>query len=581
MAGIAGSSINIIINGIDNFSRTFTKAKVGLARFKGAAIGAIAVGGALAAGLGAAVRASNEVETGYAKVNTLLDKGQDAQKLYGDFVAKTNVVMGNQGDQLDVLSGLYQTISAGITDTAEAQQFMAAASKAAVGGSAELPSVILAGTKAMAAFGLESKDTEHVFDLFAGTVKAGQTTMGELANAFPTVAGMAGQAGLSIEETLGIFAGLTKVLGSSDETATSLSATIRGFIKPTTDMTKAAQELGFESATTMIKEKGLNESLKMLNKYTNGDTQAMAKLFPNIRALKAVFPLLGKAADDVSSSLDILTNSTGLSQKQFEDMTETTQYKWGAATSELKNAIIDLGDSFKVTLLPIMDILIDKIKKLTNWWGGLNDKTKIVITKIVGLTAGLLILVGVITLLATVLTPISLIVVGIIIAITELIAIFSLLKNHWQEFVIGIKKIGYELVDFYIIIGQSIKKAFIIAFAGIKNFIFKIFDSIVEGIENKINFIIRIINTLIRGMNHIPGINIGEIGKVNLSGVKAQMIDINALRQKMDVEQQQALEYSHAAFQKSIQVNIENLNATDAESVATTLQDVIKDKISI
>ena len=82
-------------------------------------------------------------------------------------------------------------------------------------------------------------------------------------------------------------------------------------------------------------------------------------------------------------------------------------------------------------------------------------------------------------------------------------------------------------------------------------------------------------------MNHIPGINIGEIGKVNLSGVKAQMIDINALRQKMDVEQQQALEYSHAAFQKSIQVNIENLNATDAESVATTLQDVIKDKISI
>jgi len=359
LGGVAGGAgVSILINAIDNFSGTFARAKIGMSAMGIAAGVAVAGVAALTVGLVKATKSAAEIETGFAKVNTLLDEGQSAQELFSKFIEETNVAMGNQGDQLSALDGLYQTISAGITDTAEAQNFLAIATKAAVGGSAELSTVILAGTKAIAAFGLSVDDTERVMDAFAGTVKAGQTTMGELAAAFPNVAGMAGQAGMSIEETLGTFAGLTKVLASSEETATALSATIRGFIKPTTDMKDAVSELGYESSTTMVKELGLNEALKQLNENVDGDTEALAKLFPNVRALKAVFPLLGLAAEDVADSIDIVSNSAGLATKQYEDMTNTLEFKWGAAMSEAKNKFIALGNTMKELVLPILEELI-------------------------------------------------------------------------------------------------------------------------------------------------------------------------------------------------------------------------------
>ena len=178
MGAVAGAGgVNIVISAIDNFSGVFTRAQLSMANFRKAGLGAALVGGAIAAGMGLALKSAAKVETGYAKVNTLLEEGQDAQELFAGFVAETNVQMGNQGDQLDVLSGLYQTISAGITDTTEAQEFMNKATIASVGGSAELSTVILAGTKAIAAFGLDVDDTTMVMHAFAGTVKAAQTTM--------------------------------------------------------------------------------------------------------------------------------------------------------------------------------------------------------------------------------------------------------------------------------------------------------------------------------------------------------------------------------------------------------------------
>ena len=170
---LGGAGINIVIRAVDQFSGTFARASGGISAMGAAAGIAIAAVVALGAALVKTTQAAAEIETGFAKVNTLLDEGQDAQKLFGDFVKDANVAMGNQGDQLSALSGLYQTISAGITDTTDAQVFLNAATKASVGGSAELSTVILAGTKAIAAFGLSIDDTERVFDVFAGTVKAG------------------------------------------------------------------------------------------------------------------------------------------------------------------------------------------------------------------------------------------------------------------------------------------------------------------------------------------------------------------------------------------------------------------------
>ena len=427
--GFGENVVQIVINARDQFSATFQKAKIGLKNCRASMIAAGVGGALLAAGMFKAVKSANEVETGFAKVNTLLDKGQDSQKIFGDYVKKSNITLGNQGDQLDVLNGLYQTISAGITDVTDAQKVMDAAIKSTVGGSAEQGDVINALTKTMAAYGMGAEDAARITDIFAGTVKAGQTTMGELASAFPNIAGLAGEAGISLEETAGTLAGLTKFLGSTDEASTALGQTIISFLKPQTEMEEAMKSLGYESGAAMLKELGLNEAVKKLVGTTDGSADSIAELFKNKSALIGVLPMVGKGMDDISSSIDIVTNSTGLADKQFEDLTNTTQYKWGQAVSDIQNLQTDFGNSLKETLLPIIEKLIELIKKVADWWNNLSPAMKQAITIMAVVTTALLLLAGAVVIFQLAASPILLIILAVALVITGII----LLIMHWKE----------------------------------------------------------------------------------------------------------------------------------------------------
>ncbi len=157
MVALGGNAIKIIISATDRASAVITgvKGKIGglggaMNKLRGPmlALGAASVGMAALS-----VKAFADFETSMAKVNTLLDEGENATELYGDSVARLAEEYGVAGGRVAVAAGLYQTISAGISDATDATMFLEAATRAAVGGSAELETVILAGTKTMAAFG--------------------------------------------------------------------------------------------------------------------------------------------------------------------------------------------------------------------------------------------------------------------------------------------------------------------------------------------------------------------------------------------------------------------------------------------
>jgi len=372
MVSLGGNAIKIIISATDQASAVVNGVKGQLSGLGGAmnklrgpmlALGAASVGVAALS-----VKSFADYETSMAKVNTLLDEGQNSTELYGDTVSKLAEEYGVAGGRMGVAAGLYQTISAGISDTAEATQFLEAATKAAVGGSAELDTVILAGTKTIAAFGLSAEDTEMVMDKFAGTVKAGQTTMSELASAFPRVSGMAGEMGVSLDETLGTLAGLTKIMGSTDEAATGMSAIFTGLLKPTDTMKETLAEMGFESGQAAIKSLGLMGTLKALKKETNGDVEAMGELFGNVRALRSIFPALGAAAEDVASSIDIVSESAGLSTKQFEDMDETAGQRMAKLQAKFEGMTIRIGEA----LMPLIEMAVPIVEKVIEVFSGLS-----------------------------------------------------------------------------------------------------------------------------------------------------------------------------------------------------------------
>lgn len=363
MAG--GASVNIIIRGVDKFSKTFARAAGGLKSLgsvAGMAVKSIAAVG-VAAGVAAvaigtaSVKAFGNYETGMRKVQTLMGEGKDSIEAYGDEVRRMAKELPVAGGVAEVSAGLYQTLSAGIEEGAVATQFLEKATKAAIGGSAALPDVIMASTKTMAAFGIEAEDAGRVFDVFAGVVKAGQTDLGQLAMAFPTVAGTAAEMGATLEETSGVFAALTKVMKSPEASSTALNAVFTGLLKPSEDMKDAFKELGVESGQAAIEQFGLMGTLEKLKGVAKGDSEAMGELFGNVRALRAVFPLLGGAADEVTTSMGIIGESTGMADKQFQDMAGTTENQMIQLKNNVKDAFIDIG----AKIAPILNKIVQKI----------------------------------------------------------------------------------------------------------------------------------------------------------------------------------------------------------------------------
>lgn len=372
MVAIGGNVVKIIISATDQASAVITGVKGKLGGLGGAMNklrGPMLAMGAASVGMAAiSVKSFADYETSMAKVNTLLDDGEDATKTYGDTVEKLAEQYGVAGGRMGVAAGLYQTISAGISDTAEATQFLEAATKAAVGGSAELDTVILAGTKTIAAFGLTAEDTEMVMDKFAGTVKAGQTTMSELASAFPRVSGMAGEMGVSLDETLGTLAGLTKIMGSTEEAATGMSAIFTGLLKPTDTMKDTLKDMGFESGQAAIADLGLVGTLQKLKEVSGGDAEAMGELFGNVRALRSIFPMLGAAAEDVAESIDIVSDSAGLSTKQFEDMDNTAGQRMAKLQAKFEGMTVRIGEA----LMPLLEMMVPIVEKVIEIFSGLS-----------------------------------------------------------------------------------------------------------------------------------------------------------------------------------------------------------------
>jgi len=564
-AGIAGGAgVNIVIRAIDKFSGVFAKAQTQLKGFSGFVqrhkagfmMAGAAMAGATAAFSGVAVKSFANFEEGLARVQTLMEEGQSAVETYGEFVRKTAAELHVAGGTAEVSAGLYQTLSAGITDTAEAQKFLTAATKASVGGSAELSDVILAGTKAMAAFGLSVEDSTKIFDMFAGTVKAGQTTMGELAVAFPDVAGLAGEMGLSAEETLGTFAGLTKVLGSSAETSTALAASIRAFLKPSDAMKKKVKELGYADAATMVKTEGLINSLRILKDSVKGDITAMGELFPNIRALRAVFPALGTAAEEVSTSIDIVTNSAGLSTKQFEDMSGTTS----ATLIDLKNTFEDLKISFGEAILPIFKELVDMLKPVVEWFKNLSPPVKQAIVAI-GLLGGvMLMLVPAIIAIQAAGAPLILILLGITAAIFGII----MLIKYRGKIIEGLK---------YVFLG--IGKAAAWLWDKLKSFFGWLKDKFLAVAEAVWNIIKKIIE-------YSPvGLVVKAVGWVGSAIQSKQMGGyIPETAPYLLHKGEYVVPASKVNKESRVIVNIENIYGVNADDVADALQDRLNDLIS-
>lgn len=291
--------------------------------------------------------------------NTMAGKsGEDFARLKGQ-VAELSKSIPVVRDEL--ANGLYQVISNGVPED-NWIAFLQKSAKASVGGIADLGETVKVTSTIIKNYGLSWDKAGDVQDKIQLTAKNGVTSFEQLAQALPRVTSNAATLGVSIDELMATFATLTGVSGNTAEVSTQLAAIFTALVKPSSEASKMAQQMGIEFDAAAIKAAGgmrnfLTDLDKNVKAYASKsgmlEQEIYGKLFGSAESLRALGPLTGQLAAKFNENVEAMKGSAGTIDDAFSIMSSS-----GAASLQiLKNKFAEVGDAIASTMGGIMPAL--------------------------------------------------------------------------------------------------------------------------------------------------------------------------------------------------------------------------------
>lgn len=251
------------------------------------------------------------------------------------------------GSAADNAGALYFAYSSGIRGTEkELVKFTGEVGKLSQAIVADQIPTMDAVTSIMNAYGKNANDVTEISDMFFQVVKQGKTTGSSFANTIGSVAGVAANAGVSLNELGAAAATLTTTM-PTERAITSLSALITAFIKPTDEATKVAQKYGIELNAAALKSKGLSGVMAELNSKVGTNTEAIAQIVPSIEGMRAAVALAGGQYKMFADNMEIFGDKAGSSAEAFATQAQNLDKQIASLPDTFNKISIQVGESAK------------------------------------------------------------------------------------------------------------------------------------------------------------------------------------------------------------------------------------------
>lgn len=309
-----------------------------------AAYGVVKAFGAIARGISHSIERAGAFEKGMAEVSTLLNEQQT--KMLPALSEEVLDLGVKYGQSMDVMTkATYQAISAGVAFQ-EVPKFMETAGKLAVGGVTDMETAVDGLTSIMNSWGLSMEETGLIADQMFVAMRAGKTTIGELARSIGQVAPIAAQMEIPLKEVLSLTATLTKGGLSTSEAITGIRQAMVTAMRQTPMFVKEAKKLGIAYDQATIAEMGFAKWMTMVVKRAESAGVPVSKFFRNVQGLGAALTAAGKGAKDNAEIMDQMGDSSGTAEEAFRKMTETYEFKSARASAALDKFSIKSGRAF-------------------------------------------------------------------------------------------------------------------------------------------------------------------------------------------------------------------------------------------
>ena len=260
----------------------------------------------------------------------------------------------------DLADAFYFAVSA-VGDTDKALRILDVAGQASAAGLGDLTTVVDGVSSAVNAYGEDVLSAERATDIFVSAVKEGKMPPEAFAGSIGKVLPIASALGLSFEEVAANMSIMTRVGMDAATASTSLKAVMTQLLKPSAEAEELLASLGltFGDLRESIADEGLLATLQNLIDLTGGETDQLAILFPNVRALTDVLGSAVAQGETYAGVLERTNNSTGLTREAFAVMAETV----GHDIDRLKAMISVFKLEIGTILLPIINDMVDNAQR--------------------------------------------------------------------------------------------------------------------------------------------------------------------------------------------------------------------------
>jgi TP901 family phage tail tape measure protein len=276
----------------------------------------------------------------------------------GGNVAALDKGLGALSDRLDgvankaeLAAASYQALSAGFTETGANLRVVEAATKAAVGGLADITGVVDVTTKVLNSYNMSGDQAAKVTDSISKAVELGQVQWSDYTSQLGRVASIAAIAGVSLDEVNAFVAAATKNGATAEVAFTGLGASLATIIKPTKESAKAAQALGINWTLAGLRGEGFESLMNQLAKAMESDTEKATEMVGGQEAVRGAFAAASKGGKDYAMIIEGLGGAAGKTDADFQTMKGSLENTLKALDTSFKNLSEALGTAFGPTVV--------------------------------------------------------------------------------------------------------------------------------------------------------------------------------------------------------------------------------------
>lgn len=321
----------------------------------------------------AAVKFAADYENSIAKVYTIMDKGVMSTQAMSRSILDLSTETGKSATEL--AEATYQALSASVA-TDKVAGFVADAVKLSKAGFTETSTAVDTLTTVINAYGYSADDAEMITNRLIQTQNKGKTTVNELAQSMGNVIPTASAYNVSLDNLCSAYVIMTKQGINTANATTAINGMLTELADEGSNVAGVLRDkTGKSFGQLMADGMDLGQVIQLLSDSVNGDSEAFANLWGNVRASKGALAIANAGASQFTQAMNDMGNSAGLVDAALEDLA-TPAAKAGKAINALKNTAIDLGEQIIGAAAPTISDLAGKAQELYTWFKNLDDGTK-------------------------------------------------------------------------------------------------------------------------------------------------------------------------------------------------------------